>query len=269
MISLKIEFVEIRIASENFTPCAIFFHFMSRVSRGRGGSGSFCVAGVELPCGVGRLLREVYFAPSQVLSDKCALCNQPETMRHALSNCKTALDQGRLTFRHNSILLHIVKQMRASKKHSGKRIIADLPGFCLPDGGTIPPELVVTNQKPEIVLIEEKTNAVKLFELTSCADSKENIKNAQARKKVRYEVLKSELNAKLQCFEVCALGNIPSHARETIRYLVGKKAARETFKSLAKIAISASYYIFNRRLDTEWHSPSYFERPVVNYGAKE
>ena len=205
----------------------------------------------------------------KVLSDKCALCNQPETMRHALSNCKTALDQGRLTFRHNSILLHIVKQMRASKKHSGKRIIADLPGFCLPDGGTIPPELVVTNQKPDIVLIEEKTNAIELFELTSCADSKENIKNAQARKKVRYEVLKSELNAKLQCFEVCALGNIPSHARETIRYLVGKKAARETFKSLAKIAISASYYIFNRRRDTEWHSPSYFERPVVNYGAKE
>ena len=206
---------------------------------------------------------------NKVLSDKCALCNQSETMRHVLTNCKPALDQGRLEFRHNSILLHIVKQMRASGLHVGKRIMADIPGFRLPDGGTIPPELLVTLKKPDIVLIEEKTNKVELFELTSCADSMDNINGAQKRKKERYEILSKDLKADLKCFEVCALGNIPSHARETIRYLVGKKAARTTFKTLAKIAISASYYIFNRRRDREWNSPSLFERQVVNIGAKE
>ena len=112
-------------------------------------------------------------------------------MRHALSNCDTALNQGRLTFRHDSILLHIVKQMRASKHHSNKRIIADVPGYRLPDGGTIPPELVVTNKKPDIVLIDEKSKKVELFELTSCADSVENISAAQTRKKIRYENLKT------------------------------------------------------------------------------
>ena len=172
----------------------------------------------------------------KVLSDKCALCNEGETMRHALTGCNTAVNQGRFDLRHDSILLHIVKQMRESKQHTEKRIIADVPGFRLPDGGTVPPELLVTNLRPDIVLIEEKTNAVELFELTSCADSRDNITNAQDRKQRRYRNLKTDLNAKLQCFEVCALGNIPSHARNTIRYQVGKKAARDTFKKLAKLA---------------------------------
>ena len=82
----------------------------------------------------------------------------------------------------------------------------------------------MTNKKPDIVLIDEKSNKVELFELTSCADSVENISAAQIRKKIRYRELKDDMNASLKCFEVCALGNIPSHARETIRYLVGKKA---------------------------------------------
>ena len=54
------------------------------------------------------------------------------------------------------------------------------------------------------------------------------------------------ISCELSCFEVCALGNIPEHARKTIRYLVGKKAARKTLKTLAKLAIATSYYTFNR-----------------------
>ena len=76
-----------------------------------------------------------------------------------------ATEQLRFNLRHDSILLHIVKQVRASKQHSGKRIIADVPGFQLPDGGTIPPEILVTGMKPDIVLIEEKTNSVELLSL--------------------------------------------------------------------------------------------------------
>ena len=64
---------------------------------------------------------------------------------------------------------------RPAKIHSGKRIIADVPGFCLPDGGTGPPERLVTLRKPDIVMIDEKNNAVQLFELTSCADAKEKL----------------------------------------------------------------------------------------------
>ena len=56
----------------------------------------------------------------------------------------------------------------------------------MPDGGTIPPEVAVTNQRLDIVMIDEKTGDFELFELTSCADDIANIANAQARKADRY-----------------------------------------------------------------------------------
>ena len=76
------------------------------------------------------------------------------------------------------------------------------------------------------------------------------------------EVLKQ---AKMAPFDVCALGNIRTDSRETIRYLVGKKASRHTFKTIAKIAISASYYIFNRRRSLAWETPELFERSTVKF----
>ena len=212
---------------------------------------------------------------NKVLSDKCVLCDQRETMRHSLNGCTVALNQLRFNLRHDSILLHVVRQTLASKCHDDKRIIADLPGYTLDSGGTIPPELVVTTKFPDLVLIHKETKKVEIFELTSCTDSKERIKESQARKTKRYTKLATdlkaatELEAPLRCFEVCALGNIPAHSRETIRYLVGKKAAKATFKSLAKIAIATSYYLFNRRREKIWIAPPLFERPTVECVSKD
>ena len=80
---------------------------------------------------------------NKVLSDKCALCNRRETLRHTLTGCSVAVDkpQFRYDLRHDSILLHIMKQMHASKSQSGKRMNADIDvtDFKLPGGGTIPP----------------------------------------------------------------------------------------------------------------------------------
>ena len=56
--------------------------------------------------------------------------------------------------------MHLVKQMREDKAHSDKRILADLPGFQLPDGGTTPQEIFIANQKPDIVMIEETCGSI-------------------------------------------------------------------------------------------------------------
>ena len=63
------------------------------------------------------------------------------------------------------------------------------------------------------------------------------------RKSVRHvpivdDIKSTSVEAKVTPLEVCALGNLPAHAPLATRYLVGKKAARETFKSLAKLAVS-------------------------------
>ena len=103
-------------------------------------------------------------------------------------------------------MLHIVKQIEASKTHAGKRIYADVPGHTLPDGSTIPPETYVTNKRPDLVMVDEKSGDVELFELTCCADNEENIKGAQTRKTNRYQHIRNNMenidaiSCKLSCF---------------------------------------------------------------------
>ena len=163
-----------------------------------------------------------------------------------------------------------------SKSHNGKRIYADLQDHSLPGGGTVPPEIFVTPKKPDLVIVDDDKKVIELFELTCCGDTETLIKGAQNRKYDRYQHILDGINGdqdnpykcKLSCFEVCALGNIPSHARQTIRYLVGKKASRATLLTLAKLSISTSYYIFNRRRIKEWGSPPPFERRLANSGKK-
>lgn len=154
-------------------------------------------------------------------------------------------------------------------------MLTSLANYGLPHGGTIPPQLYVTDKKPDIVMIDEKSGDFELFELTCCADRESNINAAQSRKSIRYRELvrgidsMTEFTCKLSCFEVCSLGNIPSHTRQTIRYLVGNKVARQTFKTLTKLAIATSYYTFNRRRDKDWVSPPLFERRVVDSNGVE
>ena len=139
----------------------------------------------------------------------------------------------------------------------GKRLIADVKDYSLPNGGTIPPEALATGLRPDLVMIDEKSDDFEIFELTCPADDMKNIYNAQSRKSEKYAQLPTDIRKtgvkceKVTPFEVCALGSIRAHVRTTIQYLVGKRAAHDTFEALAKTAISTSYYIFNRRRQLE------------------
>ena len=45
-------------------------------------------------------------------------------------------------------------------------VYGDLPGHTAPGGGSIPPELCVTVQKPDIVILNKHNKTIHLFELT-------------------------------------------------------------------------------------------------------
>ena len=186
-------------------------------------------------------------------------------MYHCLTNCEPAVKQKRFDYRHDSILLHIAKQLHASK--SKKRVLADVPGYKLQPEGTIPPEVVVTEKRPDLVLIDHESKAMELYELTSCADKAENTRMARQRKIVRYTPLVGDISASgwkvtLTPIQVCALGDIDGDTRKAFNKLFGKGLSRKLCKKLARIAISASYRIFYRRRDLEWHSPSLIEMTV-------
>ena len=96
-------------------------------------------------------------------SDRCPFCGNIQTLAHVLSNCSVALDQGRLTWRHNSVLSSILSCIRP-KLLEGFSLFADLEGFCAPHGGVIPPHLLVTNFKPDLFIVNEVTKVVVLLE---------------------------------------------------------------------------------------------------------
>ena len=85
------------------------------------------------------------------VSDRCPFCGNIQTLAHVLSNCSVALDQGRFTWRHNSVLSSIIELIRPLL-HDGLSLYSDLPGFQAPHGGTIPPHVLTTALKPDLFL---------------------------------------------------------------------------------------------------------------------
>ena len=61
------------------------------------------------------------------VSDRCPFCGNTQTLLHILSNCPTALDQGRYTWRHNSVLSNI--WLIRPKLAPDARMFSDLPVF--------------------------------------------------------------------------------------------------------------------------------------------
>ena len=62
-------------------------------------------------------------------SSACSFCLQSETLQHVVSSCKTYLEEGRYTWCHNSVLLHLAKTLSSLPKCS---LYADIPSFLSP-----------------------------------------------------------------------------------------------------------------------------------------
>ena len=115
----------------------------------------------------------------------CALCHNKETLLHVFNNCQIMLEQGRYTWRHNSVLNSIFSFFK-SVNENNLEMICDLPGS-LEGISTIPSDIVVTNLRPDLVLIDRQSMEITMLELTVPYDS--NIDSAHERKSERYEPL--------------------------------------------------------------------------------
>ena len=98
----------------------------------------------------------------------CPLCcsNQPTT-NHILTGCFTALDQGRYTWRHDSVLQVFVHGLQKNLPPRYK-LYADLPGHLASTSlpSTIPPSFSSSSSssRPDIVLISD--DGIILLELS-------------------------------------------------------------------------------------------------------
>ena len=85
----------------------------------------------------------------------CSFCFQSETLRHVFSRCNSYLQDGRYTWHHNSVLLHIAKTL-PSIVHSS--LFTDLPVFPSPS-------LITGDSSPDLILVLNNTS-VYVLELT-------------------------------------------------------------------------------------------------------
>ena len=185
-------------------------------------------------------------------SDKCKLCGRKETTNHILSSCNTALNQGRYTYRHNRVLKEITSNIDTNLY----TFYSDLEGQTI-EGGTIPPDVLVTAEKPDLVIINRLINHLVVIELT--CPWEENLEDARQRKTNKYAPLINDIAQKgfsVEYFplEVGARGIINKINKETLKdiSLYTTINTKNLIKNLSKQAVSASYYIFLSRNERDW-----------------
>ena len=200
----------------------------------------------------------------------CKLCNNANpnirataTLGHILNNCPNMLD--RYEWRHNGVLSYLYQEL-SDKKPESMQIYADLEGAKI-SGGTVPPNIVITAQRPDLVTVDNSTNppTVTLVELT--IPFTRNIMDANARKRSRYEFLAADIEAAgYKCInlpiEICSRGHITSRNRNQIIHLCFKSNIRKyqpILRCCSKLSLLASYNIYNMRSEPNWTSPGYLK----------
>ena len=125
------------------------------------------------------------------LFDNCPLCKGKGT----LHNCQNMLD--RYLWRHNNLIRIFVSTFQESK------LFTVIPIFkCMPiwkiiplEGGTIPPNVISSSQKPDIVLYWRTEKRVILFELS--VPFEPNINKAHCTKSDWYSSLVSDIKVRV------------------------------------------------------------------------
>ena len=198
------------------------------------------------------------------VSSRCKLCQRPQTATgHILSACPEALEQGRYTWRHDSVLLSLTRALEKALPHV--QIYADLDNMRALEHPptTIPPGLTSTSSRPDIVCVNG-TN-ITLLELTVSGNSKEAMNQARERKQQKRPYLeiindlhRQGLNAKYDTIEIGALGHCTKdtqyHLSRTFPQM-NRLLWQRILDQAGEVAIACSKSIFLARNNSEWREP--------------
>ena len=181
---------------------------------------------------------------------------------HILSNCTVALDQGRYTWRHDSVLSSIIACVRPLL-NDGFLLFSDLEGYRAPHGGVIPPDVLVTRLRPDLFLVNESAREVVLLELTCPWDG--NITRSHDYKQEKYAPLVADLSRNYKVFhfsvEVSVRGQISKDNRTRLKSFAyrccrdPRKVSGRLNLDCSRISLLCSYSIFCARKEPSWSSP--------------
>lgn len=199
----------------------------------------------------------------------CPLCSCPHgTLAHIINFCPVSLNQGRYTWRHDSVLNHLYDQVKAEAT-GDIEIFSDLPGKGI-NNSTIPQDIIVTNgfgSKPDLVVLSRSTKTIALLELTCPLDR--NLHKAHSYKVDKYTDLESDLEAKgwkvhLVPFEVSSRGQILKHTQthifNTLKvFNIKFRTHQKLTKNLSKISLLCTFAVFHAFQTKEWIDPPFLK----------
>ena len=228
----------------------------------------------------------------------CFLCKKNIcTIPHILGACNSSLKQGRFSYRHDSVLKHLVSSLKSflketpvkkSKKinkinflKAGQKpptnsespqgilhlssdwvLLADLD-----DNYIFPAHIALTQLRPDVVLFSSKLQRVVLIELTCPCE--ENMDSWHMTKTNKYasllDVIKNNhWHADLFAIEVGARGYASTSVSVCLNRLgLPKNLLKSTIKSLCRISMECSFYIWLCRNSSVWTIPIQDKEPTI------
>ena len=135
------------------------------------------------------------------------------------------------------------------------------------NGVTIPPDVAISAQKPDLVIINRKSKEVKLVELTVPWDTSSNMAAAFQRKTERYQDLATEIQGNgYKCFniplEIGTRGVVDSRNRTVLTQLCHSLKVNKVScvtKNCSKLALLGSYTLWNARYSQDWSGGGYLK----------
>ena len=179
----------------------------------------------------------------------CDYCPEVQTLNHVVAACKSALREGRYTWRHNSILLNISLIIKSKVKH----LYVDLPDYLSPTmitGEDLRPDMVNCDNSGKWYVLE----------LTCCYET--NISKNISRKEQKYDQLIKDLSTTRDIvfinLVISSIGTIAKESKLLIDMLekigLNDNEISATIRKLINITIRSTYFIFCKR-DSEWPNP--------------
>ena len=137
-------------------------------------------------------------------------------------------------------------------------IYVDLEGSSIA-GGTIPPHILTTNQRPDLVIINEESLELTIVELTVPFET--NLDDAHTRKTDKYSGLVQDIREKgytvsFFAVEVGVRGLVSRDNKHRQKQILKKSGSLtrppDLFQSLSKHAVLSSFTIFYARKQQSW-----------------
>ena len=173
----------------------------------------------------------------------CPACKNPQTLGHVVCGCKVHLNEKRYNYRHDSILLNILKSLVTCE---GINVYCDLPEYKNPS--------IITGDdyRPDILFVKQN----KLFIIELSVGFETNIIKNSVNKEKRYEPLISQLKSKYTNIEYVNLsmgalgtfGKSCSNFKGSLHKVgLEKKDISHLLHKMVNVCIRTTYYIFCMR----------------------